>query len=170
VNLAEHGKAANPARSGDRADPTARRVRGRSLGTTEKANASGNALDKPTSVGSEMARKYAEPIRTEKANDDRRQSVDASQSCCQRSSGTIRLHSSIAKRLSERVFPAAEPRVNHKTIPGWSYEGLSRMKGNFHVRFLEGGGLATARLYSANRHHTRHKFGYLGFSKAFRLV
>ena len=30
------------------------------------------------------------------------------------------------------------------------YEGLSRMKGNFHVRFLEGGGLATARLYSAS--------------------
>ena len=28
------------------------------------------------------------------------------------------------------------------------YEGLSRMKGNFHVRFLEGGGPATARLYS----------------------
>jgi hypothetical protein len=27
--------------------------------------------------------------------------------------------------------------------------GLSRMKGNLHVRFLEGGGLATARLYSA---------------------
>jgi len=25
---------------------------------------------------------------------------------------------------------------------------LSRMKGNFHVRFLEGGGLATARSYS----------------------
>ena len=31
--------------------------------------------------------------------------------------------------------------------PGWS--GLSRMKGNFHVRFLEGGGPATVRLYSA---------------------
>src|SRR5205085_5352625 len=30
---------------------------------------------------------------------------------------------------------------------GWS--GLSRMKGNFHVRFLEGGGLATARFHSA---------------------
>ena len=27
--------------------------------------------------------------------------------------------------------------------------GLSRMKGNLHVRFLEGGGLATAHLYSA---------------------
>jgi hypothetical protein len=25
------------------------------------------------------------------------------------------------------------------------------MKGNFHVRFLEGGGLATARLHSAKR-------------------
>ena len=32
----------------------------------------------------------------------------------------------------------------------WPYEGLSRMKGNFHVRFSEGGGLVTARLYSAN--------------------
>jgi hypothetical protein len=29
--------------------------------------------------------------------------------------------------------------------------GLSRMKGNLHVRFLEGGGLATARLYSARK-------------------
>jgi hypothetical protein len=29
---------------------------------------------------------------------------------------------------------------------GW--RGLSRMKGNFHVRFLEGSGLATARSYS----------------------
>ena len=29
------------------------------------------------------------------------------------------------------------------------YEGLSRMKGNFHVRFLEGGGSVTARPYSA---------------------
>ena len=29
------------------------------------------------------------------------------------------------------------------------YEGLSRMKGNFHVRFLEGGGQVTARLHSA---------------------
>jgi len=28
-------------------------------------------------------------------------------------------------------------------------EGLSRMKGNFHVRFLEGGGLVTARSHSA---------------------
>ena len=35
----------------------------------------------PTSVRSEMARKYSEPLFIEKANDDRRPSVDASQSC-----------------------------------------------------------------------------------------
>ena len=36
---------------------------------------------------------------------------------------------------------------------GWS--GLSRMKGNFQVRFLEGGGLATACLHSAHVLQTR---------------
>src|SRR5206468_2501290 len=38
-------------------------------------------------------------------------------------------------------------RVPAQGRTGWS--DLSRMKGNFQVRFLEGGGLATARLYSA---------------------
>ena len=80
VNIAEHGNAASPARPRDRADLTARRVRGSSFGRTEKAKASGNALDMPTSVWSEMARKYVEPILTGKANDDRRLSVDASRS------------------------------------------------------------------------------------------
>ena len=79
---------------------------------TEKAKASGKALDMPTSVWSAMARKYAEPIPTEKANDDRRPSVDASQSCClQRSSSVFRLHSSIAKRSGGQVFLSVEPRV-----------------------------------------------------------
>ena len=82
VNLAEHGNAASPARPRDRADLTARRVRGRSLGRTEEAKASGNALDTPTSVWSEMARKPGEPLYSGKANDDRRPSVDASRSCC----------------------------------------------------------------------------------------
>ena len=61
VNVAEHGNAASPVRPHDRADLTARRVRGRSIGTTEEAKASGNALDMPTSVRSEMARKPVEP-------------------------------------------------------------------------------------------------------------
>ena len=35
--------------------------------------------------------------------------------------------------------------------PSLPYEGSSRMKGNFHVRFLGGCGLATARIYPTNR-------------------
>ena len=69
VKFAEHGNAASPARPRDRADLTARRVRGRSLGKTEKANASGNALDRPTSVWSILARELVEPSKTKKAND-----------------------------------------------------------------------------------------------------
>ena len=69
VNIAEHGNTANPARPRDRADLTARRVRGSSFGRTEKANASGNALDMPTSVWSILARKLAEPSKQKAAND-----------------------------------------------------------------------------------------------------
>ena len=60
VTIAEHGNAASLARSRDRADLTARRVRGRSTGRTEKANASGNALDMPTSVWPILAKELAE--------------------------------------------------------------------------------------------------------------
>ena len=83
-NIAEHGNAASPARPRDRADLTARRVRGRSLGRTEKAKANGNALDRPTSVWSELARKHAESLVPRKANDGRRPSADASRSGCPR--------------------------------------------------------------------------------------
>ena len=69
VNFAEHGNAASPARPRDWADLTARRVRGRSLGKTEEANASGNALDMPTSVWSILARELVQPSKTKKAND-----------------------------------------------------------------------------------------------------
>jgi hypothetical protein len=61
VKFAEHGNAASPVRPRDRADLTARRVRGRSLGRTEEAKASGNALDMPTSVWSEMVGQPIEP-------------------------------------------------------------------------------------------------------------
>ena len=69
VKFAEHGNAASPARPRDRADLTARRVRGRSLGMTEEAKASGNALDMLTSVWSILARELVEPSKTKKAND-----------------------------------------------------------------------------------------------------
>jgi len=45
-----------------------------------------------------------------------------------------------------RALVARCRRVPTPRRTGW--RGLSRMKGNFHVRFLEGGGLATACLYS----------------------
>src|SRR4051812_23998525 len=48
----------------------------------------------------------------------------------------------VLPRKQSLVAPRAPFRA-----PGW--KGLSRMKGNFHLRFLEGGGLETARLYSA---------------------
>ncbi len=132
------------ARPGDRADLTARQVGGSSLGMTEKAKASGNALDRPTSVGSDMARKYVEPPQTRKANDDRRPSVDASRSCGSKGAQLTRPHSSIVK----------PPEESFSSGSGFSDQGklslgLSRMKGNFQVRFLEGGGLATARFHSA---------------------
>jgi hypothetical protein len=69
---------------GNRADLTARRVRRHSLGMTEKAKASGNALDRPTSVESEMARKHEESPVPRRAYDDRHSSVDASRNCCPR--------------------------------------------------------------------------------------
>jgi len=62
VSLVEHGNAVGPARPHDRADLTARRVGGSSIGMTEEAKASGNALDMPTSVRSEIARKPVEPL------------------------------------------------------------------------------------------------------------
>src|SRR6059036_565648 len=70
----------------------------------------------------------------------------------QGSNRAFRLHSNKAKWFGGRIFLSTAPRVNPQAkSQGWPYEGLSRMKGNFHVRFLEGGGLATARLHSARR-------------------
>ena len=97
VNFAEHGNAASPARPRDRADLTARRVRGRSIGRTEEAKASGNALDMPTSVWSEMVGQPVEPPSSRKANDDRRLSVDASWSCASMEHSVARLPVGTAK-------------------------------------------------------------------------
>jgi hypothetical protein len=132
VDLAEHGNAASPARPRDRADLTARRVRGRSLGMTEEAKASGNALDMPTSVWSEMARKLGEPFYSGKANDDRRLSVDASRSCC--------LKGAQRRAAASQYCQAVRPRLVAGQTAGRPngrlHEGLSRMRGNSHVRFL----------------------------------
>ena len=132
MNLAEHGNAADPGSVPDQADLTARRVRGRSIGRTEEANASGNELDMLTSVWSEMAREQAEPPthrRKQMTTDSRRLMRP----------GVVAPTEHDAKRLPVRIAKlAAHPDSGSFRIPReeWPYEGSSRMKGNFHVRFL----------------------------------
>ena len=53
----------------------------------------------------------------------------------------------IPSRPEEVLWPA-EWWVSPQ-LAGWPYDGLSRMKGNFHVRFLGGCGRVTARAYPA---------------------
>jgi hypothetical protein len=108
--------------------------RGRSLGRTEQAKASGNALDKPTSVCSEMASKYVESLASRRANDGRRPSADASRRCCPRPHAQIDPQTVSPRGLASQ--PRLTPRVH--SYPSGPYEDLSRMKGNFHVRLLEG--------------------------------
>ena len=60
----------------------------------------------------------------------------------------VRLQTSMAKGFG-LALASLEPRVSQR--PGWPYEGTSRMKGNFHVRFFGGRGRATARAYPAYR-------------------
>src|SRR6266581_2634064 len=134
VMVVEHGKAASLARPCGRANLTARRVGGSSVGMTEKAKASGNALDTPTSVWSDMARKYVEPTQTRKANDDRRQSVDASRTCCPKGAQFKRPHPVMSSGRKSQSHSAAGFPDRGKPL-----SGLSRMKGNFQVRVLRGG-------------------------------
>jgi hypothetical protein len=110
VNKVEHGKAASSVPI-IRADLTARRVPERSIGMTEEANASGNALNKPTSVWSEMVRKQMEPRNTRKANDGQRQLADASERCCPKEQNALRPRASIAK-LSDPGRTAGRPNIS----------------------------------------------------------
>ena len=128
----EHGNAARLPGS-RRADLTARRVRSRSIGMTEEAKARGNALDMPTSVRSEMARKLVEPP----LNREMQMTTDARRlmrpgAVTSKEHGTERLPVSIAKWLGLDLS-SVEPRVGQNK--GRPYEGLSRMRGNSHVRF-----------------------------------
>src|SRR5712692_6927021 len=79
VKIAERGKAASLVRPAGQTPPQGGSG-GAALGGPNKPTPACNAPDMPTSVWSEMARKYVEPIPTGKANDDRRLSVDASRS------------------------------------------------------------------------------------------
>ena len=58
----------------------------------------------------------------------------------------VRLLTGMAKGFV-LALSSIEPRVGPQQ--GQPYEGASRMKGNFHVRFFGGRGRATARAYPA---------------------
>ena len=81
VKIAERGKAARhpPGPWAEQTSPQGVSG-GAALGGPKKLMPACNEPDMPTSVWSEMARKYVEPILTGKANDNRRSSVDASRS------------------------------------------------------------------------------------------
>src|SRR5258705_13695733 len=104
----------------------------------------------PRRSGPKWQKSLGNRLRTRNANDDRHPSVDASWTLlpeeAQRITATEEYCQGAEWWLLRR--PASGSVSYWK---GWPYAGLSRMKGNFHVRFLEGGGLATARLYSATR-------------------
>src|SRR6266481_1766494 len=79
-----------------------------------------------------MVRKQAEPQEIREANDGQRLLADAPERCCLKEQNALRRLASIAK-LSGFVGQRAGQK---KSLSGWPYEDLSRMKGNFHVRFL----------------------------------
>ena len=126
---AEHGKAvrshpalAVPRQAHRKAGPGETALRG-----SNKPKPLCNRADTPTSIWSFIVRKSMEPFELGKANDDRRQSISASRSRRQERCA-IRPSVSIAK-----VAPFGVGRgMPHRICP---LKGLSRMKGNFHVRF-----------------------------------
>jgi hypothetical protein len=71
-----------------------------------------------------------------------------SRSCGPKEHSVERLPVSIAKRF-DLALASAEPRAGQ--LHGRPYEGLSRMRGNLHVRFLGGCGRATACTYPTLR-------------------
>ena len=109
MNFAEHGKAVDSSPVSDWADLTARRVRGCSLGRTEKAKASGNALDMLTSVWSEMAREQVEP-RTHR----RKQMTTDSRRLMR--PGVVATMGHDAERLPVRIAKLPAPRTAGRSI------------------------------------------------------
>jgi len=97
----------------------------------------------PTSVWSDMARKQVEPpLNSEKQ-------MTAGARLLMRLRANSRQGRSYKGHLPLRLSCSAILSSGSDHLRLRPYDGLSRMKGNFHVRFLEGGGLATARLHSA---------------------
>jgi len=135
-------KSCQPHPSSQLGRPYRKAGRRNSIGMTEKAKASSNALDMPTSVWSEMAREHAE-LQT-----NRRKQMTTDSRRLMRS-GVVAPTEHNAKRLpvSTAKLPACQAAGRLAFVRERPYEGSSRMKGNFHVRFQGGCGRATACTY-----------------------
>ena len=107
VENAEHGKAAGIPPGRFPGKPTARQAPGKRHGEDrKKPRPVCNGSDRPTSIGSFVARKSAEPPQTGKANDERRLSLGASRCCHLRVCSAPRPSASITKRRDEgRLCP-----------------------------------------------------------------
>ena len=79
----------------------------------------------------------------------------------------VRLLTGMAKGFA-LALPSIEPRVGR--YQGRPYGGSSRMKGNFHVRFLGGRGRVTARAYPAATESIGRGWGDLGNPKSCLLA
>ena len=104
-----------------------------------------NAPDMPTSVRSFMARKYVEPPHAGKANDKRRQSLDASRSCRLKNAAarpqTTRPQTSIAKLpcgVMIRSRMNRIPRDSGKSLTGEIFERLEPCEGKLSRTVLRG--------------------------------
>ena len=108
--------------------PTARQAQGETaLRGSNKPRPVCNGPDMPTSIWSFIVRNSMEPHTLRRANDDRRPSIDASQARHEDRRGHRPLES------MAKVAPLGVGRdMPHRICP---LKGLSRMKGNFHVRF-----------------------------------
>ncbi len=98
----------------------------------------------PRRSGRTWRERNVEPPQPGKANDERRQSLGASRSCRPMERSAKRPQFSIAKlpRQSRCVARCLRVSSSSGSSPsgGWPSRGLSRVKGNFHARFLGGCG------------------------------
>jgi hypothetical protein len=113
---------------GFQGQPTARQAQGiTALRGSNKLMPVCNGSDKPTSIWSFVVRNSMEPFLLRNANDDRRLSIGASQARhkdCRASRPLI--------SMAKVAPPGVDRGMPHRICP---LKGLSRMKGNFQVRF-----------------------------------
>jgi hypothetical protein len=146
VKIAEQGNAANPVPARNRADLTARRVRGEQHWESRRS--------KRRCVMRRIRPRRSGPKWQESTwNRLHREQQMTTNACWLMRPGAA---ASTERSLNGHAPVLPSGSVTCRRTVGRPYrvrpyEGSSRMKGNFHVRFLVGGGLQPPRLHSAPR-------------------